>query len=102
MQPKEYVEFLTDRIADATVQAWQSRELGGAGWGLGRAVVAQNRRGVYAEGRAVMYGRTGFDDFRGLEGGLDHGVEVLFFWTGEKELSATAINVACPSVTRFA
>ena len=97
MQPKEYVEFLTDRIADATVQAWQSRELGGAGWGLGHAVVAQNRRGVYADGRAVMYGRTGVDDFRGLEGGLDHGVEVLFFWTGEKELFATAINVACPS-----
>jgi hypothetical protein len=97
VQPAEYVEFLADRVAEAAAEAWRRRKPGAAGWGLGHAVVAQNRRAVYADGRAVMYGRTSQPDFRGLEGYEDHGVEVLFFWDQDKELIATAINVACPS-----
>jgi hypothetical protein len=60
-------------------------------------VVAQNRRSVYADGRAVMYGPTDRTDFRGIEGPEDQGVEVLFFWDREGTLLATAVNVACPS-----
>lgn len=97
MQPKEFVEFLEERVANAVVSAWQSRKPGSVGWGLGHAAVAQNRRSVYADGRATMYGRTGAADFRGIEGYEDHGVEVLFFWAGKEKLFATAINVACPS-----
>jgi hypothetical protein len=97
VQPAEYVEFLADRVAEAAAEAWRRRQPGAAGWGLGHAVVAQNRRAVYADGRAVMYGPTSQPDFRGLEGYEDHGVEVLFFWDQDKELIATAINVACPS-----
>lgn len=40
IQPREYVQFLADRIADASAQAWQSRRPGSVGWGLGYAVVA--------------------------------------------------------------
>lgn len=96
MQPKDYVEFLTSRVAEAVVTAWQTRKPGSVGWGLGHAVVAQNRRSVYADGRAAMYGRTNQSDFRGIEGLEDHGVEVLIFFRDDK-LFATAINVACPS-----
>ena len=60
-------------------------------------MVAQNRRAVYADGRAVMYGATDKADFRGIEGPEDQGVEVLFFWDGGGKLIATAVNVACPS-----
>ncbi|WP_076351319.1 hypothetical protein [Paludisphaera borealis] len=97
MQPKEYLDFLSSRVADAAVKAWESRKPGRAGWGLGHAVVAQNRRSVYADGRAVMYGPTDKPDFRNIEGPEDHGVEVLFFWDGAGNLIATAVNVACPS-----
>jgi hypothetical protein len=97
MQPAEYAEFLTARVAEAVVKAWESRKPGRVGWGLGHAVVAQNRRSVYADGRAQMYGPTDRPDFRGIEGPEDQGVEVLFFWDGEGKLLATAINVACPS-----
>ena len=97
IQPKQYVEFLSDRVAQAVVKAWRSRGPGSVGWGLGHAVVAQNRRSVYADGRAQMYGRTNARDFRGIEGYEDHGVEVLFFWNDKQQLVATAINVACPS-----
>jgi hypothetical protein len=97
MQPQDYVEFLTKQVAGAAVTAWRSRKPGRVGWGLGQAVVAQNRRSVYADGRAQMYGRTDSDDFRGIEGSEDHGVEVLFFAHEDGKLFATAINVACPS-----
>jgi hypothetical protein len=91
------VEFLAARVADAAVKAWESRRPGRVGWRLGHAVVAQNRRSVYADGRAQMYGPTDRPDFRGIEGPEDQGVEVLIFWDGAGKLLATAINVACPS-----
>ncbi len=97
MQPSEYVEFAAERIAQAIEQAWKGRTVGFVGWGLGHAVVAQNRRAVYANGRAAMYGRTDTDTFRGIEGYEDHGVECLFFWNHKQELIATAINIGCPA-----
>lgn len=97
IRPAEYVEFLVDRVTEAAAKAWEARKPGLVGWGLGHAVVAQDRRAVYADGHAQMYGRTDTPDFRHLEGGEDHGVEVLFFWDRDRQLLATAINVACPS-----
>lgn len=97
MQPKEFVEFASDRIAGAIVKAWKAKQPASVGWGLGHAVVAENRRALYANGLARMYGRTDTKDFRGIEGYEDHGLEVLFFWNAKKELIATAINVACPA-----
>ncbi|MBM3860894.1 MAG: hypothetical protein FJ395_14780 [Verrucomicrobia bacterium] len=97
MQPKEYLEFLYERLGEIVVKAWETRRPGGVSWGLGHAVVAQNRRAVYADGSAQMYGKTDRPDFRGLEGYEDHGVETLFFWDADKKLIATAINVACPA-----
>ena len=97
IRPAEYVEFLVDRVAEAAATAWEGRAPSTVGWGLGHAVVAQNRRAVYEDGSAVMYGPTDRPDFRDLEGFEDHGVEVLFFWGEGGSLLATAINVACPS-----
>ncbi len=97
MQPTAYVAFLADRVADIAVQAWQSRGTGSVGWGLGHAIVAQNRRSTYADGTAQMYGATSTANFRGIEGYEDHGVEVLCFWDDQEKLFATAVNVACPA-----
>ncbi|MDF1756233.1 MAG: hypothetical protein P1U89_25825 [Verrucomicrobiales bacterium] len=96
-QPEDYRKFLADCITDIVVESWNTREPGAVGWGLGHAVVAHNRRTVYANGVAQMYGSTKRKDFREIEGYEDHGVEVLFFWNREKKLIATAINIACPS-----
>jgi len=96
-RPKEYVDFASTQIADAIVDAWNSRVKGRVAWGLGHAVVAQNRRALYSNGTARMYGNTALDSFRGIEGYEDHGLEALFFWNDKDELIATAINVACPA-----
>lgn len=97
MPVAQYREFLIDALADVATQAWEARAPGRVGWGLGHAVVAQNRRAVYADGSAQMYGATNRGDFREIEGYEDHSVHVLFFWNEQDELMATAINVACPS-----
>jgi hypothetical protein len=95
VQPTEYAQFFVDRVSEAAAKAWQDRQRGAVAWGLGHAVVGQNRRAVYADGRAVMYGRTDQPDFRGLEGYEDHSVEVLFFFDRQQKLLAAAINLAC-------
>lgn len=97
MQPTEYVEFFAQRVAEGVLSAWNSRMPGKVGWGLGHAVVALNRRSVYSDGTAVMYGKTDADNFRMLEGYEDHGVEVLCLWDADDNLFATAVNLACPA-----
>jgi hypothetical protein len=97
MKPAEYVAFFSTAVADAVVESWQKRRVGKVGWGQGQAVVAQNRRAVYADGTAAMYGATNTPKFRGIEGYEDHNLDVLFFWDQQDRLIATAINVPCPS-----
>jgi len=97
MKPAEYVQFMIGRVGEAVVEAWQKRRVGKVGWGQGQAVVPQNRRAVYADGTARMYGATNTQEFRGIEGYEDHNLDVLFFWDEKDQLLATAINVACPS-----
>lgn len=95
IQPAEYLEFLLARLADAVVKAWEGRKPGGVSWALGHAAVGSCRRAVYENGTARMYGATDTPDLRSIEGNQDPSVDMLFFWTAEKQLVAVAINLAC-------
>jgi len=64
---------------------------------LGHAVVAYNRRAVYADGSAVMYGKTNDPSFRAIEGMEDHDVNSMFFWDMNDKLLVMLVNVSCPS-----
>ncbi|MFH1881731.1 MAG: hypothetical protein ABIL62_03345 [Planctomycetota bacterium] len=97
IQVEQYRSFLTQRLADAIVQAWNRRRAGSVTWGLSHAVVAYNRRAVYADGSARMYGKTDIAEFRNLEGCEDHDVNTLFFWNDLGKLVGTVVNVSCPS-----
>lgn len=97
MQPAEYTAFLVEQLSQAAVKAWKGRKPGGVSWTLGFAQLGENRRSVYADGHAEMYGKTGDARFRHMEAGSDAGVETLFFWDADKKLQAVAINIACPS-----
>jgi hypothetical protein len=98
MQPSQYVTFLVDRLEELIGNAWKQRRPGGVSWGLGHAVVGYNRRAVYANGTAAMYGKTDGADFRGIEGYEDHGLELLYFWNdAQPPPLAVAVNLACPS-----
>lgn len=98
IQPSEYAEFLAGRLVEAVIQAWNSRKPGAVSWALSYAVVGRNRRAVFDNGKAVMYGRTHQPDFRHIEGSEDHSLDLLFFWEGNRQaLSGIVINVPCPS-----
>ena len=94
MQPKEYVPWLYEQMAQAVVKAWESREAGAVAWGLGHAVAGHNRRLVYADGTAKMHGNPKDPAFRGVEGYEDHGVHVLCFYDSNKQLKAAALTMA--------
>ncbi|MFH1719804.1 MAG: hypothetical protein ABIF19_20825 [Planctomycetota bacterium] len=97
MKASEYGEFFLGRLAEAVVQAWANRKPAAMSWGLGYAVVGMNRRAHYFDGSTAMYGKTSREDFSNVEGYEDHGVEMLFFWGDEKELTGVVINLACTS-----
>ena len=99
IEPKDYVPFMFERMAEAVVKAWERRKPGAFAWGLGHAVVGQNRRAVYANGAAEMYGKTDRPDFRGLEGYEDHAVDCLFFLGANRKPVAIAVTLACPAQT---
>ena len=86
---------LYHQMAKAVVQAWNRRAVGAVGHGLGHAVIGQNRRIVYADGRAQMSFETNDPQFRHFEGYEDHGVDILCFYEGKRQLKATAITLAC-------
>mgnify|MGYP001565484194 FL=1 len=77
IQVEQYRSFLAERIADAIVHAWSRRRAGSVTWGLSHAVVAYNRRAVYADGSARMYGKTDVPEFRNLEGYEDHDIDIM-------------------------
>lgn len=97
MQPSKYNVFAAAKIAAAAAEAWKNRRPAKFSYGLGHAVVAYNRRAVYADGKAVMYGKTNDPTFRAIEGVEDHDVNSMFFWDTNDKLLAMLVNVSCPS-----
>jgi len=95
--PSDYVRAAVAKIAAAARQAWEGRKPARFSYGLGHAVVAYNRRAVYANGTAVMYGKTNDPNFRAIEGMEDHDVNSMFFWDTSDKLLAIVVNVSCPS-----
>lgn len=97
MTPSAYAEFFAERVAQAAVDAWQGRKPAGLSWGLGFASVGTNRRTVYFDGKAVLYGKTDAPNFSHVEGYRDDGVELLFCWDDRKKLTGVVLNIACTS-----
>lgn len=97
MTPTEYASFFVKRVTDAIVQAWESRTDGGISRGYGHAVVGHNRRLSYLGGSSVMYGKSDRADFSHVEGHEDHGVDLLYTWSPQGQLTGVVVNLACPS-----
>lgn len=97
MKASAYADFFLDRVAPAAEAAWKERRPAQFGWAMSHAVTGLNRRAVYRDGSAVMYGDTTRADFSHTEGGIDTAVDVLGFWNPDGALSGVVVNVACPS-----
>lgn len=97
MQPAEIRVFIRDRVVQAVVNAWKARKPGRVGAASACATVGFSRRMLYADGSAMMYGETNREDFRGVEGGNDPEVRMLFTWDERDQLTGMIVNVACPA-----
>jgi len=97
-KPEEkYLKLVSEKLSKVVVSAWHNRKHAGVSRGLGYAVVGHNRRVQYENGTAEMYGATDREDFIGLEGASDPGVDMLFCWDLNKELTGIIMNVSCPA-----
>jgi len=94
---EETRNVILNGAAKAVVDAWENREPGGISRELGYAVVGHNRRVQYADGTTEMYGSTAREDFIGMEGGSNPGVDMLFCWDINKKLTGIIMNVCCPA-----
>ncbi|MFW6189176.1 MAG: hypothetical protein ACOC7T_01985 [Planctomycetota bacterium] len=97
MSPSEYADFFADRVAEAVAAAWRERRPGAVGRAFTHAVVGHNRRAVYRDGSARMYGETDSEDFSHVEGYEDHGVDLLFTWSDDGDPTGVVVNLACPA-----
>lgn len=95
--PQTAFEWLADRIAAAIRNAWRDRRPSRVVGGFGRAAVGMNRRVVYNDGSAAMWGDTNTPTFERLEGGNDSGIELMYVFDAADRLSAVVANVACPA-----
>ncbi len=89
--------LILEQTAEAVVEAWSNRKLGGISRALGYAVVGHSRRVQYSNGTTEMYGSTNRADFIGMEGSSNPGVDMLFTWDTNKKLTGIVMNVSCPA-----
>lgn len=97
MERDAYIAFLAQRVAQVATAAWEKRAPGRIGTSGEYVVTGHNRRAVYDDGQAQMYGSTHTYNFLHMEGPTDPRMELLYFWGADDRLAGVAINVACPS-----
>ncbi len=97
MELKEYLDWLSVKIAQTAVEAWNNRSPGGISYGLGHAVVGHNRLQVAFDGSSYMYGELNRPEFSHIEGYEDHSVNILYTWDSNKKLTGVVVNLACTS-----
>lgn len=94
---EEGLEFLARKIAEAAIAAWDNLEDAYYANEFGRAAVGMNRRVVYDDGSAKMWGDTDSANFDCLEGGNDSGIELLYTFDKNRKPTGVVANIACPS-----
>ena len=97
MTPAEGTEFVTDKIALAAYKAWQNRTEAQFTNEFGRAAVGMCRRAIYDDGSGLMWGDTNTANFVALEGGNDSGIELLYTFDKDQNLTGVVANIACPA-----
>jgi len=93
----EMLAFLVERIVKVTKEAWANRKTGSFSNAFGRAPVGMCRRASYTDGSAQMWGETNMAVFDAVEGGSDTGIELMYVFGENNELTGIVANLACPA-----
>lgn len=94
---EEGAQWVAVTVAKAAKRAWESRQEALYANEFGRAAVGMCRRVVYDDGSAQMWGDTNTANFVSLEGGNDSGVELLYTFDTNKNLTGVWANITCPA-----
>lgn len=97
LPPQEALEFLVEKISEAVILAWKNRKPAYYQNAFGRVAVGMCRRVCYDDGSAKMWGDTNLANFEVLEGGNDSGMELIYTYDENKELTGVVANIACPA-----
>ncbi len=97
MDPDDALEFVSGKIAEAIETAWANLSEGGYKATFGRVAVGMNRRVCFADGTAKMWGDVDNASFTTLEAGNDSGMEMLFIYDKNDEMTGIVANIACPA-----
>jgi hypothetical protein len=97
LTPTQCINHAVEQATQAVVEAFAKLAPCKIGRGFGHAVVAHNRRPVYEDGTAQMYGNPARKEFRWIEGPEDHTLDMFFVWDTAGKLSGVVIDVPCPS-----
>lgn len=97
MTSAECTEWFVSHVVAAAQAAWKNRRPHTIQHAYGHAVIGHNRRAVYFDGSAQMYGKTDRPDFSHIEGDEDHGVDMLFVRRPTGQLAGLVLAIPCPS-----
>jgi len=97
MSETDALNFLTERISKAVLDAWSARVPSKIAAGFGRAAIGMCRRAVYDDKSAKMWGDTNSPNFLELECGNDSGIELLYTFDENDTLTGVVATVACPA-----
>lgn len=97
LPPQEALKFLIEKISEAVLLAWKNRKTAYYQNAFGRAVVGMCRRVCYDDKSAKMWGDTNLANFDALESGNDSGIELIYTFDENKELTGVVANIACPA-----
>ena len=97
MTPTEALCFLVERISKAVIDAWNNRKAASYACSFGRAAVGMCRRVTYNDGSAKMWGDANSATFVAMEGGNDSGIEILYTFDENENITGVVANICCPS-----
>lgn len=97
MNGDELLEIIVREATAAIVEAWETRKAGSFSNAFGRAAVGMCRRASYSDGTAQMWGDANRAVFTHLEGGNDSGIELLYVFDDNNNLTGVVANLACPA-----
>ncbi|MDD6200109.1 MAG: hypothetical protein PUB93_02440 [Firmicutes bacterium] len=96
--PEAYAEGVVKNIAEGILRAWNSRRPAVFATGMDHVSISYNRRTVYTDQSAVMYGSTNRPDFLRMEGATDNSIHFMSFEdASDGSLIAAVVELACPA-----
>ena len=100
LEGDEGMDWLSDKLAQVVLDAWEQRLPGGISAAHDYAAIGHNRRPQFLTGErreTRMYGVCSDVHFVGMEGSVEHTANFLFTWDEMNNLTGIVPAIACPA-----